>query len=169
MEARLRRQTQANMWGRVGQWACIMPGMPETNIPENTPESVDSNRLKLTNENGTEGTLIGFRCKECGASVFGPAIFCQSCTSTDLEPVDLGSKGFLYSYTIVRIPPAGWPGPVPYLLGQVELPLGPQVLAEVIDCEHDDLKIGMAVEMTLQAVPAENGGPDKAVYKWRPA
>jgi len=27
----------------------------------------------------------------------------------------------------------------------------------------------MTVEMTLQAVPAENGGPDKAVYKWRPA
>jgi uncharacterized OB-fold protein len=51
----------------------------------------------------------------------------------------------------------------------VELPQGPQVLAEVVDCEHDDLKIGMAVELTLQAVPAENGEPDKAVYKWRPA
>ena len=101
--------------------------------------------------------------------MFGPAVFCQSCTSTELEPVDLGAKGVLYSYTIVRIPPAGWPGPVPYVLGQVELPQGPQVLAEVIDCEHDDLKIGMAVEMTLQAVPAENGGPDKAVYKWGPA
>ena len=28
---------------------------------------------------------------------------------------------------------------------------------------------GMSVEMTIQSVPAENGGPDKAVYKWRPA
>ena len=157
----------------AGQWACIMPGMPETDLPV----SVDPNRLRITNEDAPQGsikdslkgTLVGFRCKECGASVFGPAIFCQSCTSTDLEPVDLGSKGILYSFTIVRIPPAGWPGEVPYVLGQVELPQGPQVLAEVIDCEHDDLKIGMAVEMTLQAVPAENGGPDKAVYKWRPA
>ena len=52
--------------------------------------------------------------------------------------------------------------------GQVELPQGPQVLAEIIGCEFDDLRIGMDVEMTLQAVPAENGGPDKAVYKWRP-
>ena len=142
-------------------------------IPPESPISVDPNRLKLTGnearEGSLEGTLIGFRCKDCGAAVFGPAIFCQSCTSTDLEPVDLGSEGILYSFTIVRIPPAGWPGPVPYVLGQVELPLGPQVLAEVIDCEHGDLKIGMAVEMTLQAVPAENGGPDKAVYKWRPA
>ena len=136
------------------------------------PVSVDPNRLKITNADATEGslkgTLVGFRCQDCGASVFGAAIFCQSCTSTDLEPVDLGSKGILYSFTIVRIPPAGWPGPVPYVLGQVELPQGPQVLAEVIDCKHEDLKIGMAVEMVLQVVPAENGGPDKAVYKWRP-
>ena len=126
-------------------------------------------RLKITNDAATEGTLIGFRCNECETTVFGPAVFCQQCTSTDLEAVELGVKGTLFSYTIVRIPPAGWPGDVPYVLGQVELPQGPQVLAEIIGCEHDDLRIGMTVEMTLQAVPAENGGPDKAVYKWRPA
>ena len=168
METGLCRRTQATMWRRAGQWACIMPGMSETNLPL-PPVSVDPNRLELTNGEGTEGTLIGFRCKDCGASVFGPAVFCQSCTSTNLEQADLGSKGILYSFTIVRIPPAGWPGPVPYVLGQVELPLGPQVLAEIIDCEHEDLDIGMAVEMVIRAVPAENGSPDKAVYKWRPA
>ncbi|MQF90623.1 MAG: Zn-ribbon domain-containing OB-fold protein [SAR202 cluster bacterium] len=148
-----------------GQWACIMPDMPDSD----TPVSVDPNRLKITNDDSSEGTLVGFRCNECSTTVFGPAVFCQSCTSTDLEAVDLGAKGTLFSYTIVRIPPAGWPGEVPYVLGQVELPQGPQVLAEVVDCEHDDLKIGMAVELTLQAVPAENGEADKAVYKWRPA
>jgi len=148
-----------------GQWACIMPDMPDSD----SPVSVDPNRLKITSDDSSEGTLVGFRCNECSTTVFGPAVFCQSCTSTDLEAVDLGAKGTLFSYTIVRIPPAGWPGDVPYVLGQVELPQGPQVLAEVVDCEHDDLKIGMAVELTLKAVPAENGRPDKAVYKWRPA
>ena len=151
-----------------GQWACIMPDMPDSDTPV-APVSVDPHRLKITNYDSSEGTLVGFRCNECSTTVFGPAIFCQSCTSTDLEAVELGAKGTLFSYTIVRIPPAGWPGEVPYVLGQVELPQGPQVLAEVVDCEHDDLKIGMAVELTLQAVPAENGRPDKAVYKWRPA
>ena len=133
------------------------------------PESVDSRRLRITNNAGTEGTLIGFRCLDCGVSVFGPATFCQSCTSFEVEQVDLGSQGILYSYTIVRIPPAGWPGPVPYVLGQVELPDGPQVLAEVIECEHSDLIIGMAVKLAIQAVPAQEGGADKLVYKWRPA
>lgn len=133
------------------------------------PVSVDPRRLRITDETGYHGTLIGFRCRECGVSVFGPATFCQSCTSFDLEPVDLGRSGTLFSYTIVRIPPAGWPGEVPYILGQVELPAGPQVLAEVIDCEHSDLAIGMPVELAIQAVPAQEGVDDKLVYKWRPA
>ena len=133
------------------------------------PVSVDPRRLRITGESGNEGTLVGFKCRECGVSVFGPATFCQSCTSFEVEQVDLGQKGILYSYTIVRIPPAGWPGPVPYILGQVELPAGPQVLAEVIDCEDSDLAIGMPVELAIQAVPAQEGGEDKLVYKWRPA
>ena len=87
----------------------------------------------------------------------------------DLEEVDLGQRGTLYSYTIVRVPPAGWPGEVPYVLGQVELPAGPQVLAQVVDCGYDELEIGMTVELTVHAVPSHNGGPDKLVYKWRPA
>ena len=132
------------------------------------PESVDPQRLRLTDEQGTEGILLGFRCLDCGVTVFGPCAFCQNCTSDQLESVELSKTGVLYSYTIVRVPPAGWPGPVPYVLGQVELPEGPQVLAELIDCEHDKLKIGMTVELGLQVVPPEGGGPDKVVYKWRP-
>ena len=133
------------------------------------PESVDPRRLRITNEAGTAGTLVGFRCNDCGVTVFGPATFCQSCTSFEVEPVDLGEAGTLYSYTIVRIPPAGWPGQVPYVLGQVELPSGPQVLAEVIGCEQSDLSIGMPVELAIQAVAPQEGGAEKLVYKWRPA
>ena len=132
-------------------------------------DSVDPRRLRITSDDGMQGTLIGFRCQDCGVSVFGPATFCQSCTSFEVEPADLGADGTLYSYTIVRIPPAGWPGQVPYILGQVELPSGPQVLAEVIDCEQSDLAIGMPVELAIRAVAPEEGGAEKLVYKWRPA
>ncbi len=132
-------------------------------------DSVDPRRLRITSDDGMQGTLIGFRCQDCGVSVFGPATFCQSCTSFEVEPADLGADGTLYSYTIVRIPPAGWPGQVPYILGQVELPSGPQVLAEVIDCQQEDLTIGMPVELAIRAVAPEEGGAEKLVYKWRPA
>ncbi len=134
--------------------------------------SVDPTRLKLTNDEGTQGVLVGTRCRECQVYVFGPAVFCQACTSSNLEPVELSHRGTLYSYTIVRVPPSGWPGPVPYFLGQVELPEGPQVLAEIIGCQEADLKIGMEVELALQPVTIEAEGAGetaKAVYKWRPA
>ena len=130
--------------------------------------SVDARRLKLTNEEGTEGVLLGFRCLECGIHVFGPAAFCQGCTSSNLSPVELAKQGTLYSYTIVRVPPQGWPGDVPYVLGQIELPEGPQVLAEVIDCPEDSLKIGLTVELALRLVEAAEGGSARVVYKWRP-
>lgn len=132
------------------------------------PESVDPRRLRLTNEAGTNGVLLGFRCLDCGTAVFGPGTFCQDCTSDRLEPIEFGQHGTLYSFTVVRVPPPGWPGPVPYILGQVELPEGPQVLAEVIDCSHEELKIGMPVQLALQPVKGEDGG-EKVVYKWRPS
>ena len=133
------------------------------------PESVDPSRLKLTSESGDAGVLVGFRCLDCGVTVFGPAIFCQACTSVNLEAVEMSGKGALYSFTIVRVPPAGWPGTVPYILGQVELTEGPHVLAEVIGCEPEQLRIGMDMELGLQLVDTGDPSTDKMVYKWRPA
>ena len=132
--------------------------------------SVDDRCLRLTDDSGKRGVLLGMRCPHCGVCVFGPATFCQSCTSPDLEEIELSSEGTLYSYTIVRVPPPGWPGPVPYVLGEVELSEGPHVLAEVVDCAHDDLKVGMAVSLALRTV-AMDGAEDseRVVYKWRPA
>lgn len=138
-----------------------------TQASENLPQSVDPHRLRLAAGTDESAALLGTRCRDCGVVVFGPATFCQSCTSGDLEAVDLSREGTLFSYTIVRVPPAGWPGPVPYVLGEVELPEGPHVLAEVIDCAEGDLRIGLPVELALESVTAADGGAVKIVYKWR--
>ncbi|MSQ07435.1 MAG: hypothetical protein EXR54_08315 [Dehalococcoidia bacterium] len=134
----------------------------------NKPQSVDSRRLKLTNDAGTQGVLLGSCCRQCGICVFGSASFCQSCTGGDLATVELSGQGILYSYTIVRVPPAGWPGPVPYILGQVELSEGPHVLAEIVDCPETGLEIGMAVVLALAPVKTEGSEAVKVVYKFRP-
>ena len=135
---------------------------------ENRPVSVDSSRLRLTGDDASEGVLLGTKCRDCGIHVFGPATFCQACASANLEPVELSSCGTLYSYTVVHVPPAGWPGPVPYVLGQVELREGPHVLAEVIDCRESDLRIDMEVELALRTVSAEGSEVKQVVSKWRP-
>ncbi len=136
---------------------------------QNSAVSVDPGRLRLDEEQPTEGVLIGMRCAECGIHVFGQAVFCQACSSASLEPADLSRTGTLYSYTIVRVPPDGWPGTVPYILGEVELPEGPHVLAEVIEVSPEDLKLDIAVRLVLQEVHPGNSGPTLMVYKWAPA
>lgn len=125
--------------------------------------------MRLDNPQGTSGVLLGMRCLDCSVYVFGQAVFCQACTSDNLESVDLSRQGTLYSYTIVRVPPEGWPGPVPYVLGEVELPEGPHVLAEVVGVEDSDLRIGLDVELALREVQAQGLDLSRVVYKWTPA
>lgn len=137
-----------------------------TSTAEQFPVSVDPGRLRLDDPQGSSGTLLGMRCRECGIYLFGPAVFCQACASQRLESVDLSRRGTLYSFTIVRVPPAGWPGPTPYVLGEVELPEGPHVLAEVVGVAEVELRIGMEVELALQAVAEGESGAARMVYKW---
>ena len=124
-------------------------------------------RLKLLNDQGTEGVLLGTLCRECEAYFFGSVVMCRRCSSSELEPVELSSQGTLYSYTIVRIPPAGWPGGVPYALGQVELPEGPHVISEVLDCPYEKLEVGMKLELALAVGGEDAKGDELVVYKWR--
>ena len=147
-----------------------------TGTPQDSVVSVDPQRFRLTDEageSGGAGVLLGQRCRQCQVCVFGPAIFCQACSSDDLESVQLSRQGTLYSFTVVRVPPAGWPGKVPYTLGEVELPEGPHVLAEIIDNDPDRLKLGMAMELALEriSIAESNKGLGKvlAIYKWRPS
>ena len=153
-----------------------MTGTPNDGPISVSPVSVDPQRFRLTDESGESGglgVLLGQRCRQCQVYVFGPAVFCQACSSGDLESVQLSRQGTLYSFTVVRVPPAGWPGQVPYTLGEVELLEGPHVLAEIIDSEPDRLKLGMSMELALErvSVAESNKGLAKvlAVYKWRPA
>lgn len=131
--------------------------------------SVDAGRLRLDDDGGSVGTLVGMRCLDCGVYVFGPAVFCQACSSERLEAVDLSRRGTLYSYTIVRVPPDGWPGDVPYALGEVELEEGPHILAEVVGIAHDELRVGLEMELALREVAAADSARTLVVYKWAPA
>ena len=130
--------------------------------------SAAPSRLKLLDDTGERGVLLGAACSRCGAHFFGSVVFCQSCTFPDLNPVELSSSGSLYSYTIVRVPPAGWQGNVPYALGQVQTQEGPHVVSEVVGCPFEDLKVGMEMELALVVAGEDPEGNELVVYKWRP-
>lgn len=129
--------------------------------------SVAPSRFRLTGEDGASGSLIGTACNECGAHFFGTLVFCQSCSSSDVRSVELSRMGTLYSYTIVRAPPAGWPGDVPYALGQVQTEEGPHVMSEIVNTPFDEIRVGMELELTSAVGGQDSQGNDLVVYKWR--
>ena len=130
--------------------------------------SAAPSRLKLLDDTGERGVLLGTACSRCGAHFFGSVVFCQSCTSADPKPVELSSSGSLYSYTVVRVPPAGWQGDVPYALGQVQTLEGPHVVSQVVECPFEDLRVGMEMELALVVAGEDREGNELVVYKWRP-
>ena len=94
-------------------------------------------------------TLAGCKCTNCGETSLGSKSICPNCGRDTVQEVPLGSRGVLWSYTVVRHrPPGNYKGPdpfVPFGLGLVELPEGLRVLSP-IHCDIDKLKIGLELQ-----------------------
>ena len=127
--------------------------------------SVDPTRFKLNPDNTNDFRLTGFHCCACDIFVFGAATNCQKCTDGNVIPVDFSGDGVLYSYTLIKVPPAGWTGTTPYVLAEGELLEGPHVLAELVDTNPEELFIGMPLKVSYAV--DESAKQAVAVYKWK--
>ena len=91
-------------------------------------------------------TLAGSRCGSCGETSLGSKTLCANCGKETVRDIALGTRGTLWTYTVVRHrPPGNYKGPEPFApfgLGLVELPEGVRVMAP-IHCDVDKLKIGL--------------------------
>jgi len=115
--------------------------------------------------------LIGSRCNLCGEVFFPKKTngICTNCQSKDLEEIKLSRRGKLYSFTVVmQRPPEYYKGPVPYAEGFVELPEGVRVETLLTDCNFDELRIGMDVEMVIEKLHDDEEGNEILAYKFRP-
>ena len=130
--------------------------------------SLSPDHLKLLDPEGTDGVLLGTRCRECGVTVFGSTVLCPNCTSDQLAEVELSRRGEVWSYTVVHTPTKEWKGEVPYALVDVELPEGPRVPAALVDCPFDQLRVRMPVELTLRVAEIDSEGNEVLAYRWRP-
>jgi uncharacterized OB-fold protein len=85
------------------------------------------------------------------------------------EPHALSGAGTIYSFTVVRQPPAGYEEQTPYILALVRLAEGPLITAQLTDCDPQDAAIDMPVEMVTRRL--RDLGPDGLIvygYKFRP-
>lgn len=110
-----------------------------------------------------EGRLVYQRCNSCHTPIFYLRVVCPACMSEDLEILDASGRGTIHSFTTLHR--AGHPGladRVPYTIVLVDLDEGVRVLADVVECQPDEVVVGAAVDVVFDAVT-----PDFTVPRFR--
>ena len=101
-----------------------------------------------------EGRLSVQRCEQCDSHVFIPLPLCSGCGSRDLEWVETTGRGEVYSYTTVWRPQRP-EFEVPYTVAIVAMEEGWHILTNLIDCEPEDVVVGMPVEVAFHKMSDE--------------
>ena len=112
--------------------------------------------------------LTGVKCRSCGEFFFPKRTKCIKCFAEETEEISLSPRGTVYSYTVVHHATPGYTGPLPYAVGAVELPGGIVILSPLTQCQLDQLKIGMNVELVLEKLYEDDNGNEVISYKFRP-
>jgi uncharacterized OB-fold protein len=92
--------------------------------------------------------LVGCRCKRCGQIFFPVREWCLNCSSRDLERINLGRNGKLYSFTIVHMPSEHFEPP--YAVGWIELAEGIRIFSQIRGWQEHPLKIGIDMELAVE-------------------
>jgi len=126
-------------------------------LPEITPET------EPFWEATTDGRLLLKRCADCGRVHYYPRARCPHCGSGATDWTEASGQGTVHSYSVPRQAGGEFGAATPYVLAYVELAEGPRMLTNVVDCTHEDVEVGMPVEVTFEAA-----GEDAALPRFRP-
>ena len=96
-----------------------------------------------------EHKLTAQRCKACGKFfTFPPQASCPHCLSSDYEWIAVSGKGKVYSFvTYHRAWHPAYQDKTPYNVSLIDLDEGPRLISNVVGCKHNEVKIGMPVEI----------------------
>ena len=100
------------------------------------------------------GELLVQRCKRCGVLRHPPRPMCGKCQSTEWDSVVSGGKGTVYSFVVVHHPQ--FPGyEYPIVAAVIELEEGTRLVSNIAGIEPADIRIGMPVRLSIEAVDDE--------------
>lgn len=130
----------------------------------------------LPSSPGDKGHLLGTRCRQCGTTYFPDyncpspkRAFCPTCYSNDMEEnVALSTKGKVWTYTITHQVYPGTPMTPPFIVAEVELPEQVLVMTAITDCAHDEVKIGMEVELDFITTGIDSEGTEVKAFVFKP-
>ena len=98
-----------------------------------------------------DGKLLVQKCNSCGSSIFFPRDRCPECWSEDLGWIEASGKGEIYAFSVTyEGVEKAFKEDLPIVLAWIDLPEGIRMQTNIIDCNPDDVSIGMAVEVTFK-------------------
>ena len=95
------------------------------------------------------------KCKKCGKVVFPHRLICPQCGSREFETIKLPESGKLLTYSVIRVAPSQFTDQAPYAIGIVELENGVKLLAQITDCNVDELKVGMEMRIEFRRIQTD--------------
>jgi uncharacterized protein len=116
-----------------------------------------------------EGTkahkLLIQECKECGQKIFYPRKFCPECWSADLTWSEASGRAKIFSCsTTLAGVEERFEADLPFVLALVDLEEGIRMMTNIVNCNPEEVRIGMDVEVVFEDVTDEITLP-----KWKPA
>lgn len=109
------------------------------------------------------------KCTKCGKIVFPFRLICPKCGHREFDTVKLPDTGKIVSYTVIRVAPSQFTDQQPYALGIAELGDDVKVLAQIADCDVDDIKVGMEVKVEFRRIQTDGThGVLSYAYKFVP-
>ena len=109
--------------------------------------------------------IIGNKCEECGQVFFPPRESCPKCRRKSMgkiKEIRLAGKGEIVTYSIIHVGPEEFEDQVPYPIAVIQLDEGSRITAQIVDCDINDVKIGMKVESTFRKI--QQDGSTGAIY-----
>lgn len=79
-----------------------------------------------------------------------------------MEKIKLSGKGEVVTYTIIHVAPDDFEEQVPYPIAIIQLEEGPKLTAQIVDCNPQDVHIGMKVESVFRKI--QEDGSIGAIY-----
>ncbi len=95
------------------------------------------------------------RCDDCGHYRFPPSLVCPRCTSLKAQWVKASGRATIHTFEITHKPlyPARDP---PYNVAIVELEEGPRMHTSIVGSSHEEIRIGMPVEVVFEKVEGQD-------------
>lgn len=103
-----------------------------------------------------EHRLLVQRCTQCSNLRLPPAPICPECRSDDLDWQEVSGRGEVYTFTIIHRPVAA-NQELPFVVAVIELEgaQGVRLISNLVDTPHDQLAIGMPVEVVWEDMSAD--------------